>query len=135
MVKGKKVLVVEDGPTLTHGEMKIGAGTVAAQKFGATGLVDPRPFTVGRLSETFELYPDIGTLLPAMGYGSQQIADLEETINNTPADLVLIATPIDLARLINIGIPSQRVSYHLQEIGRPTLAELLEGKFGAVSAA
>jgi len=126
IVKGKKVLVVEDGPTLTHGEMKIGAGVVAAQRFGAAELVDPRPYTVGRLSETFELYPDIGTLLPAMGYGKQQLQDLETTINNTECDAVIIATPIDLNRIIKIKKPSTRVYYNLQEIGRPDLTGILD---------
>ncbi len=125
VVKGKRVLVVEDGPTLTHGEMKIGAGTVAAQKFGAAALVDPRPFTVGRLSETFELYPEIGTLLPATGYGDEQLRDLETTINNTECDAVIIGTPIDLNRIIKIKKPSTRVYYNLQEIGRPDLAGVL----------
>ena len=125
VVKGKRVLVVEDGPTLTHGEMKIGAGTVAAQKFGAAALVDPRPFIVGRLSETFELYPEIGTLLPAMGYGEVQLRDLETTINNTDCDAVVIGTPIDLNRIIKIKKPSTRVYYNLQEIGRPDLAGVL----------
>ena len=125
IVKGKKVLVVEDGPTLTHGEMKIGAGVVAAQKFGAAELVDPRPYTVGRLSETFELYPDIGTVLPAMGYGEQQLQDLETTINNTECDAVIIGTPIDLNRIIKIKKPSTRVYYNLQEIGRPDLTGVL----------
>ncbi len=121
IVKGKKVLVVEDGPTLTHGEMKIGAGVVAAQKFGAAELVDPRPYTVGRLSDTFEQYPDIGIVLPAMGYGKQQLQDLETTINKTECDAVIIATPIDLNRIIKIKKPSTRVYYNLQEIGRPDL--------------
>jgi len=125
IVKGKKVLVVEDGPTLTHGEMKIGAGVVAAQKFGAAELVDPRPYTVGRLSETFEQYPDIGIVLPAMGYGKQQLQDLETTINNTECDAVIIATPIDLNRIIKIKKPSTRVYYNLQEIGRPDLTGVL----------
>lgn len=125
VVKGKRVLVVEDGPTLTHGEMKIGAGTVAAQKFGAAALVDPRPFTVGRLSETFELYPEIGTLLPATGYGDEQLRDLETTINNTDCDAVIIGTPIDLNRIIKIKKPSTRVYYNLQEIGRPDLTGVL----------
>ncbi len=125
IVKGKKVLVVEDGPTLTHGEMKIGAGVVAAQKFGAAELVDPRPYTVGRLSETFEQYPDIGTVLPAMGYGKQQLQDLETTINNTECDAVIIGTPIDLNRIIKIKKPSTRVYYNLQEIGRPDLTGVL----------
>ena len=126
VIKGKKVLVVEDGPTLTHGEMKIGAGTVAAQKFGAAELVDPRPFTVGKLSETFEIYPNIGTLLPAMGYGEQQLKDLETTINNTECDAVVIGTPIDLNRLIDIKKPNTRVYYDLQEIGYPNLEGILE---------
>jgi len=126
VVKGKMVLAVEDGPTLTHGEMKIGAGVVAARKFGAAGLVDPRPYIVGRLSETFETYPEIGTLLPAMGYGEQQLRDLEATINNTECDAVVIGTPIDLNRIIKIDKPSTRVYYELQEIGRPNLTEVLD---------
>ena len=126
LVKGKNVLVVEDGPTLTHGEMKIGAGTVAAQKFGAAGFVDPRPFTVGKLKETFEKYPNIGVLLPAMGYGEQQLKDLETTINNTECDSVVIGTPIDLGRIIKINKPSTRVYYELQEIGRPNLVGVLD---------
>lgn len=126
VIKGKRVLVVEDGPTLTHGEMKIGAGTVAAQKFGASELIDPRPFTVGKLSETFEIYPNIGTLLPAMGYGEQQLKDLETTINNTDCDAVIIGTPIDLNRLINIKKPNTRVYYDLQEIGNPNLEEVID---------
>lgn len=125
IIKGKKVLVVEDGPTLTHGEMKIGAGTVAAQKFGAAELVDPRPFTVGKLSETFRIYPNIGTLLPAMGYSDQQLKDLETTINNTECDSVVIGTPIDLNRLIKIKKPNTRVYYDLQEIGFPNLEEII----------
>lgn len=126
IIRGKKVLVIEDGPTLTHGEMKIGAGTVAAQKFGASALVDPRPFAVGKLAETFRNYPNIGTLLPAMGYGAQQLADLETTINKTECDAVVIATPIDLNRLIKIKKPNTRVYYDLQEIGKPDLKEILE---------
>jgi predicted GTPase len=126
VIKGKKVLVVEDGPTLTHGEMKIGAGTVAARKFGASELVDPRPYTVGRLSETFRLYPNIGTLLPAMGYGDQQLHDLEKTINNTKCDSVIIATPIDLNRIIKIRKPNTRVYYDLQEIGDPNLSQVID---------
>ncbi|NMC38673.1 MAG: GTPase [Bacteroidales bacterium] len=126
LIKGKRVLVVEDGPTLTHGEMKIGAGILAARKFGAAQLVDPRPFITGRLSETFRLYPEIGTLLPAMGYGEQQLRDLEATINNTSCDSVIIATPIDLNRIIKINKPSTRVYYDLQEIGNPTLSEVID---------
>jgi predicted GTPase len=125
IIKGKRVLVVEDGPTLTHGEMKIGAGTVAARKFGAAELVDPRPFTVGKLSETFRIYPNIGTLLPAMGYGAQQLKDLETTINNTDCDSVVIGTPIDLKRIVKIKKPSTRVYYDLQEIGFPNLEGIL----------
>jgi predicted GTPase len=126
LIKGKRVLVVEDGPTLTHGEMKIGAGVVAARKFGAAELVDPRPYTVGRLSETFRLYPNIGTLLPAMGYGDQQLKDLETTINNTDCDSVIIATPIDLNRIIKIKKPNTRVYYDLQEIGDPNLSQVID---------
>jgi predicted GTPase len=126
LIRGKRVLVVEDGPTLTHGEMKLGAGVVAAHKFGAAELVDPRPFTVGRLSETFRLYPNIGTLLPAMGYGDQQLKDLETTINNTDCDSVIIATPIDLNRIIKIKKPNTRVYYDLQEIGDPNLSQVID---------
>ncbi|MFZ0281555.1 MAG: cyclic 2,3-diphosphoglycerate synthase [Bacteroidales bacterium] len=126
LIRGKRVLVVEDGPTLTHGEMKIGAGVVAARKFGAAQLVDPRPFTVGRLSETFRQYPDIGTLLPAMGYGDEQLNDLERTINNTDCDSVIIGTPIDLNRIIKINKPSTRVYYNLQEIGEPDLSQVID---------
>ena len=130
LIRGKKVLVVEDGPTLTHDEMKIGAGTVAAHKFGASEIVDPRPFTVGKLSETFRLYPGIGTLLPAMGYGKQQLADLEKTINNTECDTVIIATPIDLNRIIKIRKPNTRVYYDLQEIGDPDLSQVINEFIG-----
>ena len=126
LLKGKRVLVVEDGPTLTHGEMKIGAGTVAAMKYGASELVDPRPYTVGELTTTFERYPNIGTLLPAMGYGAQQMKDLEKTIANTPCDAVVVGTPIDLPRFIKIKQPVVKVGYELQEIGTPTLKEVLD---------
>lgn len=126
VIKGKKVLVVEDGPTLTHGEMKIGAGTVAARKFGASELIDPRPFIVGKLKETFKIYPEIGTLLPAMGYDNQQLKDLEITINQTDCDSVIIGTPIDLNRIINISKPNTRVYYDLQEIGYPNLEQVLD---------
>ena len=125
-IRGKRVLVVEDGPTLTHGEMKLGAGVVAAQKYGASSLVDPRPFTVGKLTETFEIYPQIGTLLPAMGYGQEQLSDLETTINNSDCDSVIIGTPIDLNRVIHIKKPSTRVYYDLQEIGEPNLEGILD---------
>jgi predicted GTPase len=129
-IKGKRVLVVEDGPTLTHGEMAYGAGVVAADYFDAAEIVDPRAYAVRSIAATYEAYPNTGPILPAMGYGGDQIADLEETINRTPADLVIIATPIDLNRLIDIKLPSQRVRYELQEIGRPTLTELLDERFG-----
>jgi predicted GTPase len=126
LIKGKRVLVVEDGPTLTHGEMTYGAGIVAAEKYGAAELVDPREFAVGTISETFEKYPDIGILLPAMGYGEQQIKDLETTINATECDLVVIGTPIDLRRIIKINKPAVQVRYELQEIGKPTLEDVLK---------
>jgi len=126
VIRNKRVLVIEDGPTLTHGEMKIGAGTVAAQKYSAAECVDPRPFTVGKLSETFRIYPNIGKLLPAMGYGDQQIKDLEATIENTDCDSVIIGTPIDLNRIIKINKPNTRVYYDLQEIGSPNLQEILD---------
>ena len=129
-IRGKRVLVIEDGPTLTHGEMRYGAGVVAAQRFGAAELVDPRPYAVRSIAETFEKYPTTGALLPAMGYGEQQQADLQETIERTPCDVVVVATPIDLSRVIAINKPYQRVRYELQELGRPTVAELLEAKFG-----
>ncbi len=125
LIKGKVVLVVEDGPTLTHGEMTYGAGIIAAEKFGAEDLVDPRSWAVGEIAETFEKYPEIGDLLPAMGYGDQQIKDLETTINDTICDLVIIGTPIDLRRIIKIKHPAVQVGYELQEIGRPTLKELI----------
>jgi len=130
-IKGKRVLVIEDGPTLTHGEMKIGAGTVAAQRYGAAELVDPRPYTVGSITETFKLWPDIGTLLPATGYGEQQLKDLEATINKVDCDAVVIGTPIDLSRLIDIKKPNTRVYYDLQEIGTPNLGETVS-EFGKV---
>lgn len=125
-IRGKDVLVVEDGPTLTHGEMAYGAGVVAARRFGAGTIIDPRPYAVGSIAETFAKYPATGALLPAMGYGDQQRADLQETINNTPCDLVLIATPIDLSRVIEINRPVQRVRYELQEIGQPDLAGIVQ---------
>ncbi|MBE0649102.1 MAG: GTPase [Bacteroidales bacterium] len=125
IIRGKKVLVIEDGPTLTHGEMKIGAGVVAAEKYGAAELVDPRPFVVGKLAETFRIYPNIGQLMPAMGYGAQQVKDLETSINKTPCDSVIIATPIDLNRLIKIKKPNTRVYYDLQEIGHPNFDTIL----------
>ncbi len=129
LIQGKRVLVVEDGPTLTHGEMKYGAGVVAAHNFGVQELVDPRPWTVGTISETFKKYPGIGVLLPAMGYGDQQIKDLEDTINKVDCDAVIIATPIDLNRLVKINKPTVRVGYELDEISQPTLKDILTKKF------
>jgi predicted GTPase len=129
MIRGKRVLVVEDGPTLTHGEMEYGAGVMAAYRYGAAELVDPREWAVGTIAETFEKYPEIGVLLPAMGYGTQQMKDLEATINKVDADLVIIATPIDLGRIVKFKKPTVRVSYELEEIGTPTLKEILTGKF------
>jgi len=126
VIKGKRVLVVEDGPTLTHGHMTYGAGTVAARKFGAAEFVDPRPYVVGRMKETFEIYPDIGILMPAMGYGAEQLKDMETSINATDCDAVVIGTPIDLSRIIKIDKPSTTVTYSLQEIGRPDLAMVMD---------
>ncbi len=125
LIRGKRILAVEDGPTLTHGEMKIGAAIVAARKYGASEIVDPRGYTVGKLTQTFNIYPNIGHLLPAMGYSDEQIKDLEKTIDNTPCDTVIIGTPIDLARILKINKPFARVTYDLQEIGFPTLNEVL----------
>ncbi|MCL1883952.1 MAG: cyclic 2,3-diphosphoglycerate synthase [Defluviitaleaceae bacterium] len=127
-IRGKRVLVVEDGPTLTHGEMKIGAGIVAARRFGAAEIVDPRNYAVGKLAETFRIYPEIGNLLPAMGYGKEQQADLKATIDATPCDAVVIATPIDLNRVVKISKPNTRADYALQEIGQPNLEEVI-GEF------
>ena len=129
IIKDKHVLVVEDGPTLTHGEMKYGAGVVAASKYGAASIVDPRPYLIGKLKETFEIYPNIGNILPAMGYGPDQLSDLEKTINNTECDAVVIGTPIDLSREINIKKPSVRVFYDLQVIGKPDLEDVLSDFF------
>ncbi len=129
-IRGKRVLVVEDGPTLTHGEMAYGAGWVAARRFGAAEIVDPRPYAVRSIKATYEKYPTTGPILPAMGYGDAQTRDLEETIRKADVDMVIIATPIDLKRIIRIDKPAQRVRYELQEIGQPTLADLLKAKFG-----
>jgi predicted GTPase len=125
-IRGRRVLVVEDGPTLTHGGMGFGAGIVAATRFGAAEIIDPRPYLVGELKETFRRYPSIGPLLPAMGYGEKQTADLAATINRTPCDLVVIGTPIDIRRILKLDKPSVRVTYELQEIGRPTLRDVLQ---------
>ena len=129
-IRGKRVLVIEDGPTLTHGEMAYGAGWVAARRFGAAEIVDPRPYAVRSIKATYEKYPKTGPILPAMGYGEAQTRDLEETIRNAEVDMIIIATPIDLKRIVKIDKPSQRVRYELQEIGKPTLEDLLKAKFG-----
>lgn len=128
-IRGKRVLVVEDGPTLTHGEMAYGAGWVAARRFGAAEIVDPRPYAVGTIAATYAKYPKTGAVLPAMGYGDGQVRELEQTINNAKADLVLIGTPIDLGRILDLNKPAQRIRYELQEIGQPTLTEILEQRF------
>jgi predicted GTPase len=125
-IKGKRVLVVEDGPTLTHGEMPYGAGVVAANRYGAAKMVDPRPFAVGSISRTFDKFPHLGKVLPAMGYSETQRKELQETIQRTPCDLVLVATPIDLARTIRIEKPNVRVSYEVDEVGAPGITELLQ---------
>ncbi len=124
-IRGKRVLVVEDGPTLTHGGMPYGAGWVAARRFGAAEIIDPRPYAVGSIKNTYEKYPDTGEILPAMGYGEKQIEELGETINRSPAELVIIGTPIDLRRLIDIRVPSDRVRYELEVIGQPSLDDIL----------
>lgn len=129
-IRGKRVLVVEDGPTLTHGEMAYGAGWVAARRYGAAEIVDPRPFAVGSIEATYKKYPSTGAILPAMGYGDEMVRDLEKTINNSDVDMVISATPIDLTRIIQVNKPMQRVRYELQEIGKPTLEDLLREKFG-----
>ena len=128
-IRGKSVLVIEDGPTLTHGEMEYGAGVMAAYKYGAAELVDPRDDAVGTIADTYEKYPEIGILLPAMGYGEQQMKDLEATINKVKADLVIIATPIDLGRIVKFKKNTVRVTYELEEIGTPTLKEILTARF------
>lgn len=129
-IRGKRVLVIEDGPTLTHGEMEYGAGYVAARRFGAAEIVDPRPFAVGSIDATFKKYPHLSMILPAMGYGDEMIHDLEATINRINVDLVLSATPIDLTRVLKVNKPMQRVGYELQEIGSPNLVDILKAKFG-----
>jgi len=127
-IRGKHVLVIEDGPTLTHGGMEYGAGFIAAQRFGAAGLIDPRPYLVGTLKETFQTYPAIGSVLPAMGYGRQQMQDLQETINKTECDLVLSATPIDVMRLLSINKPSIQISYEYQDNSEPTLETVIKDR-------
>ncbi len=128
-IRGKRVLVVEDGPTLTHGGMKYGAGWIAARRFGAKEIIDPRPFAVKSIADTYKKYPATGRILPAMGYGDDMVRDLEETINASDAELVVIGTPIDLSRVLKINKPTQRVRYELQEVGSPTIADLIRDKF------
>ncbi|MGD8942225.1 MAG: cyclic 2,3-diphosphoglycerate synthase [Desulfobacterales bacterium] len=130
MIQGKRVLVIEDGPTLTHGEMPFGAGIVAAETFKAAEIIDPRPYAVGSLNETFAVYPHIGNVIPAMGYTTDQISDLENTINQADCDLVLFATPIHLPLVLNIQKPSLRVRYEYQDYGQPTLEELIIARLG-----
>jgi predicted GTPase len=129
-IRGKRVLVIEDGPTLTHGEMAYGAGFVAARRFGAAEIVDPRPFAVQSIAETFRKFPKTGPILPAMGYGEAQMRDLEQTIDRSDVDLVIVGTPIDLTRVMKINKPYKRVRYELQEMGKPTLEDILKKKFG-----
>ena len=126
LVTGRRVLVVEDGPTVTHGEMRFGAGTVIAKKFGAREIVDPRSFAVGTIAETYRTYPAIGPLLPAMGYSDQQVRDLEATIDHVPCEVVVVGTPIDLSRLVRIRKPIVRAGYELQEIGQPDLTHVID---------
>jgi predicted GTPase len=128
-IRGKRVLVIEDGPTLTHGEMAYGAGWVAARRFGAAEIVDPRPYAVGSILATYKKYPNTGPILPAMGYGDDMVKDLEKTIDKADVDLVISATPIDLTRVLKVKKPMQRVRYELQEIGQPTLESILKKKF------
>ncbi len=129
-IRGKRVIVVEDGPTLTHGEMAFGAGWIAARRYGAKEIVDPRPYAQGTISETYKKYPNTGAVLPAMGYGNEQMEELEKTINSSDAEVVIIGTPIDLGQLLNLDKPYQNVRYELEEIGQPRLPEILEAQFG-----
>jgi predicted GTPase len=129
LIKGKRVLVVEDGPTLTHGNMPYGAGTIIAQRLGALEIVDPRPYAAGSIVKAFQEYPHLGAVLPALGYGQGQIKELEETINKTPCDVVLVGTPVDLRRVLRLNKPAVRATYELQEIGKPTLKDVLGRKF------
>jgi predicted GTPase len=126
LIAGKRVLCIEDGPTLTHGGMQLGAATLAAERCGAAEVVDPRPWLTGKLAETFETYPDIGPLLPAMGYSDEQIADLQAVIQAAEVDALVVGTPIDLARLVDLGKPSTRVRYSIAERGEPTLARIVD---------
>ena len=129
LIRGKKVLVVEDGPTLTHGNMSYGAGTIISRRLGASKIVDPRPYAVGSIKDIFDKYSHLGAVLPAMGYGDDQIKELEETINTTPCDAIVIGTPVDLRRILNVNKPAVRATYELEEISKPTLKDLLEHQF------
>ncbi len=129
-IRGKRVIVVEDGPTLTHGEMEFGAGWIAARRYGAEEIVDPRPYAQGTISETYAKYPTTGAVLPAMGYSKEQMEELEQTINSSDAEVVVIGTPIDLGQLLDLNKPYQNVRYDLEEIGQPRLPEILEARFG-----
>jgi predicted GTPase len=129
LIKGKKVLVVEDGPTITHGNMPYGAGTIAAKRLGATEIVNPRPYAVGSIVKTFEKYTHLGAVLPAVGYGTEQMKELEETINKTPCDVVLIGTPIDLRQVLQLNKPAARANYELKELSKPSLEDILEQQF------
>ena len=131
LIKGKKVLVVEDGPTLTHGNMEYGAGVIVARSLGAAEIVDPRPYAVGSIAETFKKYSHLGALLPAMGYGRKQVEELEKTIEATPCDVVVVGTPIDLKRVLKIGKPAVRAEYNLKELRSPTLEDVLKKHFGS----
>jgi predicted GTPase len=128
-VRGRRALVVEDGPTATHGGMGYGAGLLAARRAGATEVVDPRPYAVGRIAEAFRAYPHLQNVLPALGYGEAEMRDLEETIRRVPCDVVVVGTPIDLGRVIRIGQPTVRVTYGFEDASRPTLAEILSERF------
>jgi len=129
VIRDRRVLVIEDGPTLTHGGMEYGAGVIAARRFGAEEIVDPRPFTVASISETYAKYPKIGRLLPAMGYGEQQVRDLQATVDQVDCEAIVIGTPIDLGRLLTFKVPVTRVRYELQEIGLPNLCKIIERRF------
>jgi len=128
-IKGKKVLVIEDGPTLTHGEMAYGAGYIAAEKYGAADIVDPRPYAAGSIKETYEKFSQLEVILPAMGYSQKQLKELEDTINAVPADLAIVATPINLGRILKLNKPHVRVRYELQEIGKPNLEDIIREFF------
>ena len=129
IIKGKRVLIIEDGPTLTHGEMQFGAGVIAAERFGASEIVDPRPYLVGTLQDTFVKYPNIGTLLPAMGYGAQQVQDLQATINATDCDVVISASPIDITGLLQVDKPLVRIRYKYKDKSTPTIGDVLRERF------